>query len=49
MRKKMIISFVCGTVIAGTAIMLAQSQSWLTGTVDERLDTLAAIQPGLVP
>jgi hypothetical protein len=36
-----------GALIAGTAVILAQSSTWLTGTMDERFDKLANIQPGL--
>jgi len=33
--------------VVGGLVLVAQSTSWLTGTVDERLDKLASIQPGL--
>src|SRR5262249_42517818 len=36
-----------GILVVGVGIILGQSSSWLTGTMDERFDTLANIQPGL--
>src|SRR5215471_5959107 len=36
-----------GILILGVGIILGQSSSWLTGTMDERFNTLANIQPGL--
>jgi hypothetical protein len=34
-------------LLAGATIVLAQDAPWLKGTTDEKLKTLAAIQPGL--
>ncbi|MGH9663138.1 MAG: hypothetical protein ACRD9L_01780 [Bryobacteraceae bacterium] len=36
-----------GVLVLGAAVVFAQSNSWLKGTADERLDKLANIQPGL--
>ena len=34
-------------LLAGAMVILAQEAPWLKGTTEERLKTLAAIQPGL--
>ena len=47
MQKKWTIVTTSGILVAGAALLLAQSTSWLTGTVDQKFDTLANIQPGL--
>lgn len=48
MPKKWIIAATLGAaVIVGAAFTFAANSSWLTGTVDQKLDTLASIQPGL--
>ena len=36
-----------GILIAGAAVILAQNTSWLTGSMDDKFNTLANIQPGL--
>ena len=40
-------SLILGIAGAGLAVLLYADSSWLTGTPDEKLDTLANIQPGL--
>ncbi|MBI3667685.1 MAG: hypothetical protein HY236_15895 [Acidobacteria bacterium] len=47
MQKKWIIATTGGILVVGAALLLAQNTSWLTGTVDQKFDTLANIQPGL--
>ena len=36
-----------GILVLGATVILGQNLSWLTGTMDEKFDTLANIQPGL--
>lgn len=43
--KKLLI--LAGFALCAVAFVLAQNTSWLTGTVDEKFDKLANIQPGL--
>ena len=40
-------TFVMLGLLVGAAVILAQDAPWLKGTTDEKLKTLAAIQPGL--
>ena len=40
-------TFVGIGLLAGATVILAQDSAWLKGTTDEKLKTLAAIQPGL--
>jgi hypothetical protein len=48
MIKKLFLASVLGGVLIGGAAMLTfADSSWLTGTTDKKLDTLANIQPGL--
>lgn len=48
MIKKLLLASVLGGVLIGSAAMLTfADSSWLTGTTDKKLDTLASIQPGL--
>src|SRR2546429_651633 len=47
MRKKSVIATIGGMLLAGAALLLSQNTSWLTGTADEKFNTLAGIQPGL--
>jgi hypothetical protein len=42
----MLLSAAAGAIV-GAFLMVAQSSSWLTGTTDDRFNTLANIQPGL--
>jgi hypothetical protein len=39
--------FVGAGLVMGLTVILAQDSPWLKGTTDEKLKTLAAIQPGL--
>src|ERR1019366_10198175 len=39
--------FVGMGLLVGATVILAQDAPWLKGTTDEKLKTLAAIQPGL--
>src|SRR6266498_3110420 len=47
MQKKSMIAVAGGILVAGAALLVAQNTSWLTGTVDEKFNKLADIQPGL--
>jgi hypothetical protein len=48
MIKKLLLVSVVGGVLIGSAAMLTfADSSWLTGTTDKKLNTLANIQPGL--
>jgi uncharacterized protein (TIGR03437 family) len=47
MHRKSIIAITLGTFVVGTALLLSQNTSWLTGTTDQKFNTLAGIQPGL--
>ncbi|MBI3696814.1 MAG: hypothetical protein HY238_18505 [Acidobacteria bacterium] len=47
MRKKWSIAAASGILVVSAAMLLAQNTSWLTGTVDQKFNTLAGIQPGL--
>lgn len=47
MQKKWSILPAGGILVASAALLLAQNTTWLTGTVDQKLNTLAGIQPGL--
>jgi hypothetical protein len=40
-------NFVGMGLLAGATVVLAQDAPWLKGTTDEKLKTLAAVQPGL--
>ena len=45
MKKKWTIAI--GILAVGAVLLLGQNTSWLTGTVDQKFNTLAGIQPGL--
>ncbi|MBI3667686.1 MAG: hypothetical protein HY236_15900 [Acidobacteria bacterium] len=47
MQRRWSIAITGGILAIGAALLLAQNTSWLTGTVDQKFDTLANIQPGL--
>jgi hypothetical protein len=48
MVKKMLLVSVLGAVLIGSAALLTfADSSWLKGTTEKKLDTLASIQPGL--
>src|SRR5574340_1047677 len=47
MQKKWSIVAAGGILAVGAALLVAQNTSWLTGTADQKFDTLANIQPGL--
>jgi hypothetical protein len=48
MLKKIVLVSVFGGVLIGSAALLTfADSSWLKGTTDKKLDTLASIQPGL--
>jgi len=47
MSKKWIVTALSLVVIGGAALVFAANTSWLTGSTDEQLSTLAGVQPGL--
>ena len=47
MQNKWTIATISGILVVGATLLLGQSTSWLTGTTDQKFNTLANIQPGL--
>lgn len=46
-KKLVLVSVLSAVIIGGAALFTLADSSWLTGTTDEKLNTLAKIQPGL--
>lgn len=46
-KKLILVSVLTAALIGGAALFALADSSWLKGTVDEKLNTLAGIQPGL--